>query len=127
MNKTQREFDNRDKFIELGYNIAYYRKHAGLTQEQLAERVGISRQHLGAIEAPNLVRPISLELLFNIADVLDIPAYKLLRFRDEELNYLRGLLRFTVALDFAFRLTSRQRSPAAVTYGSWTLYYATYG
>ena len=34
MNKTQREFDNRDKFIELGYNIAYYRKHAGLTQEQ---------------------------------------------------------------------------------------------
>ena len=84
MNKTQREFDNRDKFIELGYNIAYYRKHAGLTPEQLAERVGISRQHLGAIEAPNLVRPISLELLFNIADVLDIPAYKLLRFRDEE-------------------------------------------
>ena len=84
MNKTQREFDNRDKFIELGYNIAYYRKHAGLTQEQLAERVGISPQHLGAIEAPNLVRPISLELLFNIADVLDIPAYKLLRFRDEE-------------------------------------------
>lgn len=84
MNKTQREFDNRDKFIELGYNIAYYRKHAGLTQEQLAERVGISRQHLGAIEAPNLVRPISLELLFNIADVLDIPSYKLLRFRDEE-------------------------------------------
>ena len=84
MNKTQREFDNRDKFIELGYNIACYRKHAGLTQEQLAERVGISRQHLGAIEAPNLVRPISLELLFNIADVLDIPAYKLLRFRDEE-------------------------------------------
>ncbi len=84
MNKTQREFDNRDKFIELGYNIAYYRKHAGLTQEQLVERVGISRQHLGAIEAPNLVRPISLELLFNIADVLDIPAYKLLRFRDEE-------------------------------------------
>ncbi len=84
MNKTQREFDNRDKFIELGYNIAYYRKHAGLTQEQLAERVGISRQHLGAIEAPNLVRPISLELLFNIADVLDVPAYKLLRFRDEE-------------------------------------------
>ena len=84
MNKTQREFDNRDKFIELGYNIAYYRKHAGLTQEQLAERVGISRQHLGAIEAPNLVRPISLDLLFNIADVLNIPSYKLLRFRDEE-------------------------------------------
>ena len=30
------DFDNSQKFIELGYNIAYYRKHAGLTQEQLA-------------------------------------------------------------------------------------------
>ena len=26
------EFDNTQKFIELGYNIAYYRKHAGRTQ-----------------------------------------------------------------------------------------------
>ena len=40
------EFDNTQKSIEIGYNIAYYRKHAGLTQEQLAERVGISRQHI---------------------------------------------------------------------------------
>ncbi|MDD5944919.1 MAG: helix-turn-helix transcriptional regulator [Clostridia bacterium] len=76
------EFDNTQKFIELGYNIAYYRKHAGLTQEQLAEHVGISRQHIGAIEAPNICRPISLDLLFNIAEVLDIQPYKLLVFRD---------------------------------------------
>ncbi len=75
-------FDHSQKYIEIGYNIAYYRKHAGLTQEQLAERVGISRQHLGAIEAPNLCRPISLELLFNISAVLDISPYKLLLFRD---------------------------------------------
>ena len=73
-------FDNSDKYIELGYNIAYYRKHAKLTQEQLAEKLGISRQHLGAIEAPNIVRVISLELLFNIATVLEIDAYKLLQF-----------------------------------------------
>ena len=64
--------DNRQRYIELGYNIAYYRKHAGLTQEQLAEKAGISRPHMGAIEAPNLCRPISLELLFNLADALDI-------------------------------------------------------
>jgi transcriptional regulator with XRE-family HTH domain len=73
-------FDNSDKYIELGYNIAYYRKHAKLTQEQLADKLGISRQHLGAIEAPNIVRVISLELLFNIATVLEIDAYKLLQF-----------------------------------------------
>ena len=75
-------FDNTQKFIELGYNIAYYRKHAGLTQEQLAELVGISRQHLGAIEAPNLCRPISLDLLFNLVAVLNVEPAKLLTFRE---------------------------------------------
>lgn len=74
--------DNSKKYIELGYNIAYYRKHAKLTQEQLAEKLDISRQHIGAIEAPNIVRPISLELLFNIASVLEIEPYKLLIFHD---------------------------------------------
>ena len=75
------KFDNRQYYIELGYNIAYYRKHAGLTQEQLAEKVGISRQHMSAVEAPNICRPISMDLLFNIAAVLRIEPYKLLQFR----------------------------------------------
>lgn len=75
-------FDNTQKYIEVGYNIAYYRKHAGLTQEQLAEQVGISRQHMGAIEAPNICRPLSLDLLFNIAAILDIPPARLLDFRE---------------------------------------------
>lgn len=79
--QPENPFDNTEKFMELGYNIAYYRKHAGLTQEQLAERLGISRQHLGAIEAPNICRPISLDLLFNIANILEIDPYKLLIFR----------------------------------------------
>lgn len=75
--------DNNDqRYIEIGYNIAYYRKHAKLTQEQLAEKLNISRQHLGAIEAPNIIRPVSLELLFNIADELDIDIKQLLTFRD---------------------------------------------
>ena len=82
MYKREMEFDNTQNYIELGYNIAYYRKHAGLTQEKLAEKVGISRQHLGAIEAPNLCRPISMDLLFNLAAVLNIEPYKLLIFRE---------------------------------------------
>ena len=75
-------FNHDRKYIELGYNIAYYRKHTGLTQEQLAEAVGVSRQHIGAIEAPNILRSISLDLLFNIADVLDVEPSKLITFRD---------------------------------------------
>lgn len=75
-------FENREKFRELGFNIAYYRKRTGYTQEALAERVGISRSHLSAIEAPNLLRPFSLELLFEIADALEVPPNKLLEFRE---------------------------------------------
>ena len=74
-------FDNTQHYIELWYNIAYYRKHAGLTQEELAEKVGISRQHMGAVEAPNICRPISMALLFNIAVVLRIEPYMLLKFK----------------------------------------------
>lgn len=32
----------------------------------------MSRSHLSAIEAPNIVRPFSLEVLFNIADALKV-------------------------------------------------------
>ena len=70
------------KEMTVGERIQQLRKAAGLSQEQLAERVGISRQHMGAIEAPNLCRPISLDLLFNIATVLDIEPAKLLTFRE---------------------------------------------
>lgn len=75
-------FDNVDKFVELGLNIAFYRKKKGFTQEELAEKIGISRSHLSAIEAPNIVKAFSIELLFDIAEVLDVAPYKLLMFRD---------------------------------------------
>ena len=42
--------DNRQRYIELGYNIAYYRKHAGLTQEQLAEKLILTAESISRIE-----------------------------------------------------------------------------
>lgn len=72
------QFKNRDRFIELGLTIAYLRKLKGMSQEQLAEKAGMSRSHLSSIEAPNMVRPFSLEILFNIADALDVEASVLL-------------------------------------------------
>lgn len=59
MKTVVNNFDHSDKYIEIGYNIAYYRKHANLTQEQLAELTDTSRSHISAIEAPNVVRKIS--------------------------------------------------------------------
>lgn len=61
-----------DKYREIGYKIAYCRKHMNLTQEQLAEKLGVSRQHIGAIEAPNIDRKVSLDLIFSIADLCEV-------------------------------------------------------
>ncbi len=60
--------------------MSYYRKHKGYTQEELAEKLDISRQHLGAVEVPNIVRSVSLDLLFNIADALEVDVRELLDF-----------------------------------------------
>lgn len=73
---------NRDKYIALGLNIAYYRKRSGMTQEQLAEKIGISRTHLGEIEAPNMIVGMSLEVLFNICNALNVSENKMLEFRE---------------------------------------------
>lgn len=80
----QQEFDNSERYRDLGYAIAYYRKRKGYTQEELSEKIGVSRQHMGAIEAPNMVRAISLDVLFNIAAVLEIEPYILLKFSPDK-------------------------------------------
>lgn len=74
--------ENEFKYIQLGLNIAYYRKLQGYTQEELAELSGISRSHISAIEAPNVIHNVSLEVLFNLAAALRIEPYKLLEFRE---------------------------------------------
>ncbi len=79
-----KKFDNTERYRDLGCAIAYYRKRKHLTQEQVAEKVGISRQHMGAIEAPNMTRAISLEVVFNIASVLEIEPYILFKFNPDK-------------------------------------------
>ncbi len=81
---SSKVFDNSERYRDLGYAISYYRKRKGLTQEQVADMVGISRQHMGAIEAPNMIRAISLDVLFNIAAVLEIEPYLLLKFSPDK-------------------------------------------
>lgn len=79
---TKVALENRDKYIALGLNIAYYRKRDGMTQDQLAEKAGLSRSYLGEIEAPNMITTLSLEVLFNLASALKISPSRLLEFRD---------------------------------------------
>lgn len=67
-----------DRYITMGLKIAYYRKKAGYTQEAFAEKIGKSLNFLLQVEGTGTVKGISLETLFKIADVLGIPAAKLL-------------------------------------------------
>lgn len=71
------------EYLQLGLKIAYYRKLRGLTQEQLAEKIERTPAFIGHVEAPNINKAISLDTLFDIAIVLDVPAYKFLIFEDE--------------------------------------------
>ena len=65
---------------QLGLNIARYRKLRGLTQEELAALIWMSRTHLSNLEAPGKITSISLEKLFTIADVLNVSPASLLSF-----------------------------------------------
>ncbi len=77
MNESLDKTDFHEYFKMLGLNIAYYRKMKSLSQDELAEAVGISRAFLGAIEAPNIDKPLSLNVLFSISKVLEIPVSRL--------------------------------------------------
>ncbi len=70
--------EHLEKYRRLGLKISYYRKMRKMTQEALAEKVNITTPFLGAVEAPNMDSAISLDTLFDIADALDIPAYRFL-------------------------------------------------
>ena len=70
------------EYLQIGLKIAYFRKMRGLTQEQLAERIDRTPAFIGHVEAPNISKAVSLDTLFDIASVLDVPAYKFLMFDD---------------------------------------------
>lgn len=66
------DFRHRDRFVELGLTIASLRRMKGYSQEQLAERADISRSFLSLIETPNTCVSFSVDILFSIADALDV-------------------------------------------------------
>lgn len=76
----RQEFEQ--EYLQLGLKIAYYRKLRGLTQEELAERIDRSPAYIGHVEAPNILKAVSLDTLFDIATVLEVPPYKFLVFED---------------------------------------------
>lgn len=68
--------------IKIGLKISYYRKLLGMTQEELAEACGLSAGYISQLEGPNSYFCPSLKTLFIISEVLNVPAYKFLKFDD---------------------------------------------
>ena len=65
----------------LSEQLKIIRKANKFTQQGLAEAAGLSRTHISNLEAPNMPTSISLEKLFDIADVLDVPVKAFFDFR----------------------------------------------
>lgn len=67
----------REEFIRFGLKVQYYRKLRGLTQEAFAEKIGKSWSFVAKIESPTRAFGVSMETMFRIAEVLEIPVSKL--------------------------------------------------
>lgn len=67
------------KYIQIGLNILHYRKEQGLTQLQLADMTGYSRNQIQRVETA--ASTPSLAILYDISDALQVPIEKLLEIR----------------------------------------------
>ncbi|HBS59584.1 MAG TPA: transcriptional regulator [Firmicutes bacterium] len=60
------------KYREIGRKVAFYRKLRNLSQESLSEKIDKSRSYISKIEAENSAMEFSLDILFDIADALNV-------------------------------------------------------
>lgn len=67
------------KYKKIGARIVYYRKLKGMTQEYLAELVGISPQYLSKIENGNYKNSVSFSVLIKIAEKLNVKIAQLVQ------------------------------------------------
>ena len=59
-------------FNIIRYNIKKQREKAGLTQQQLADKIGITMNYLAKIESKKMQRGFTIIILGRIADALNI-------------------------------------------------------
>lgn len=79
------QFNNdTDLYHVIGSNIKHYREQAQLTQVQLAEQAKISISYLSKIEATGCDKSLSISVLNQIANVLDVEINKF--FKENETN-----------------------------------------
>ena len=71
------ETEYREQFLKFGLKVQYYRKLRNMTQEAFADEIGKSWSFVAKIESPTRAFGVSMETLFKIAEVLQVPVSKL--------------------------------------------------
>lgn len=71
-----RFYNDVDLYRIIGTNIKHYREQSQLTQVQLAEQSQISISYLSKIEAAGCNKSLSISVLNQIANVLDVEISK---------------------------------------------------
>ncbi len=71
-------------FDIIRYNIKKYREASGLTQQQLADRAGITMNYVAKIESKKMQRGFTIVILGRIADALNIDIKELFNPIDED-------------------------------------------
>lgn len=66
-----------EQFIKFGLKVQYYRKLRGMTQETFADAIGKSWSFVAKIESPTRSFGVSMETMFTIAYILNVPVSKL--------------------------------------------------
>lgn len=83
----------KDYSRTVGDNIRLYRKQKGLSQQELGDKIGKSRQHIGHIECGD-TNP-SLEMLFLISEALKVPVSAFLGDYSTKIEALMKRYKFT--------------------------------
>ena len=66
-----------DQYLRFSLKVQYYRKLRGMTQEAFADQIGKSWSFVAKVESPTQAHGVSMETLFKMDDVLEIPVSKL--------------------------------------------------
>ena len=78
-------------YVEIGNRIRLVRKELKMTQEELAERGGLSHSFMGHIERGS--RKLSVETLYRIAGALNVSTDYLLGLRGKEASAIKNGLK----------------------------------
>lgn len=78
------EIRKRIVFKQIGAKIAYYRTLRGLKQEESAQHIGVSKSVLSRVERGQYNNNVSVSMLFDIAEALQIELALLVTFNDAE-------------------------------------------